>query len=524
MTSVLLGSFFHSFFHSFRLDVLAGREMYLCMLFSYGIVSFQPRQEQEHKEEMKATYGLLRKLPCVLLGFYPKKRVLGLGYTSSRFFMVKSEYLICYDKATSKKLQSTTVQQLNDYATLANREEIKRVIKLSECKIKKVRLHSYHYKMELYIQPLEGRKLRMAFKNIEECEMWYAILIGSRCVIHLEDFEVLGELGQGAFGKVELVRYIQDGKCYAMKTVELKGEGNRLLSQFVEERTVMQKLQSCPFIVQLRMAFREANDLYYVMEYCEKGDLLNYIRSKTRLTEDELRPFAASLVLAVGSMHSLCVLHRDIKPENVLLTEAGVAKLADFGLSKTLSSMRSRAFSFCGTDLYRPPEMSENAAGYNRALDWWQVGCVIYEMAVGVPPFDGSKEERRRKVLKEEPKYPEFLSTELVVLLRGLLRKCPWERLGAGDGDYLEVRNMPFFARVNWEKLEALAREEGSETPMATPSPMRPETKVKRKQSNDRLIEAELMGFEYNQRIMLELCRSIQAYSDSGAFYFSGAY
>ena len=449
---------------------------------------------------------------------------MGLGYTSLRFFMVKSEYLICYDKTTSQKLLSATVQQVNDYATLASREEIKRVIKLSECTIKKGRLRSHTYKMELIIKPSEGRKLHIVFKNIEESEMWYAILMGSRYVIHLEDFEILGELGQGAFGKVELVRYINDGKCYAMKTVELKGEGNRLLSQFVEERTVMQKLQSCPFIVQLRMAFREANDLYYVMEYCEKGDLLNYIRSKTRLSEDELRPFAASLVLAVGFMHTLCVLHRDIKPENVLLTEAGVAKLADFGLSKTLSSMRSRAFSFCGTDLYRPPEMSQNAAGYNRALDWWQVGCVIYEMAVGVPPFDGSKEERRRKVLKEEPKYPEFLSTELVVLLRGLLRKNPWERLGAGDGDYLEVKNMPFFGHVNWEKLEALAREEGSETPTATPSPMRPETRGKRKASNDQMIESELMGFEYNERIMLELYRSVQAYADPGYFPFGGIY
>ena len=449
---------------------------------------------------------------------------MGLGYTSLRFFMVKSEYLICYDKATSQKLLSATVQQLTDYSTLANREEIKRVVKLSECTIKKVRLRSTQYKMELTIKPSEGRKLQIVFKNVEESEMWYAILMGSRYVIHLEDFEILGELGQGAFGKVELVRYINDGKCYAMKTVELKGEGNRLLSQFVEERTVMQKLQSCPFIVQLRMAFREANDLYYVMEYCEKGDLLNYIRSKTRLSEDELRPFAASLVLAVGFMHTLCVLHRDIKPENVLLTEAGVAKLADFGLSKTLSSMRSRAFSFCGTDLYRPPEMSQNAAGYNRALDWWQVGCVIYEMAVGVPPFDGSKEERRRKVLKEEPKYPEFLSTELVVLLKGLLRKNPWERLGAGDGDYLEVKNMPFFGHVNWEKLEALAREEGSDAPTATPSPMRPETRVKRKMSSDQMIESELMGFEYNERIMMELYRSLQTYADPGFFALGGLY
>ena len=493
--------------------------MYNIILYEH-VVSL--RLNIREKEERKVTYGLLRKLPCLLFGFFSKRRFLGLGVTSLRFFMIKSEYLICYDKKTSQKLLASTVKQRSEYPALADREDIKRVIQLRNCIIKKSRVRSASYKMEVLIQPPKGRSVHMLFPSIEEAEMWYVMLTGSRFSIHLEDFEIIGDLGQGSFGKVELVRYMKDNKCYAMKTVEVKGEGSSLLSQFVEERTVMQKLQACPFIVQLRMAFREANNLYYVMEYCERGDLLNMIRSKHRLAEEELRPFAASLVLAVGYMHKLHVLHRDIKPENVLLTEAGVAKLADFGLSKTLSSMRSRAFSFCGTDLYRPPEMSETAAGYNRSLDWWQVGCVIYEMAVGVPPFDGSKEERRRKVLKEEPLYPEYLSTELVVLLKGLLRKNPWERLGGGDGDFLEVKNMQFFSHVNWNQLECLALEEDCESPTAIPSPVRPNNAQPSQSKSNSVIDSELMGFEYDEQSMKELYRTLQSYVNGSSYILNG--
>ena len=166
--------------------------------------------------------------------------------------------------------------------------------------------------------------------------------------------------------------------------------------------------------------------------------------------------------------------------------------------------------------------MSETAAGYNRSLDWWQVGCVIYEMAVGVPPFDGSKEERRRKVLKEEPLYPEYLSTELVVLLKGLLRKNPWERLGGGDGDFLEVKNMQFFSHVNWNQLECLALEEDCESPTAIPSPVRPNNSHPSQSKSNSVIDSELMGFEYDEQSMKELYRTLQSYVNGSSYILNG--
>lgn len=465
----------------------------------------------------------MRKLPPLLFGFYRKRRRFSLGVTSLRFFVIKSEYLICYDKIVSEKIFNNHVKDKREYIELANREEIKRVIPLRNTTIEKRFLRNSSFPVEVIITPNEGRALHMMMTSTEDGDIWYSILLGSRISVHIEDFEIIGELGQGAFGKVELVRYNKDDKLYALKTVELSDEGTSLLKQFVEERTIMQKLQRCPFIVQLRMAFREDHDLHYVLEYCECGDLLSYIKSKGRLSEEEIHWIGGCLVSAVGFMHSSHFLHRDIKPENILLTDNGAAKLADFGLSKTLSSMKSRAFSFCGTDLYRPPEMSQQAVGYNRALDWWQVGCVIYEMAVGNPPFDGTKEERRQKVLKEEPFYPDFLSVDLITLLKGLLKKNAWERLGGGDGDAEDVKKSAFFSKTDWNDLErkALSSKGGF---AGTPSPLRPEVNKDKKKRKKGIDESDLLGFEYDEKVISDLTSQFHNYLDvsSNASSFIG--
>ena len=468
-------------------------------------------KDQNEVISNKTAYVLLRKLPALLFGFFKKRRRFFFGVTSYRFFVLKSEYLICYDKQVSEKLQSHHVKDIREYVELANREEIKRVISLGHCTIEKRLVHNSSFVAEIIIHPDSGKAIHMMMNTMEDADIWYSMLLGSRVCVHIDDFEIIGELGQGAFGKVELVRYNKDHVLYALKTVELDNEGSSLLKQFVEERTIMQKLQNCPFIVQLRMAFREDHDLHYVLEYCDCGDLLSYIKAHGPLQEDEIRVIGGCIVSAIGFMHSHHFLHRDIKPENILLTENGIAKVADFGLSKTLSSMKSRAFSFCGTDLYRPPEMSQQAAGYNRALDWWQVGCVLYEMAIGVPPFDGTKEERRRKVLKEEPFYPSTLSTELISLLKGLLRKNAYERLGGGDGDADDIKNTQFFCKMNWTELEEKALcSKGSA--LGTPSPLRPDNKKQKKNHKKVIDDNDLLGFEYDEKVLSDLTSQLQSY------------
>ena len=255
-------------------------------------------------------------------------------------------------------------------------------------------------------------------------------------------YRLINKIGYGSFG--DIYQGADDQDCpVAMKLERIEDSSLCVLKQ---EAAIYKALEDSPTIPKFLWYGSKGGYNILVMELLDKSlEELKHECGGT-LSARTVLMLADQMISCLEYMHKKRIIHRDLKPENFMMRRgsgSGQVAIIDFGLSKTLSSMRSRAFSFCGTDLYRPPEMSQNAAGYNRALDWWQVGCVIYEMAVGVPPFNGSKEERRRKVLKEEPKYPEFLSTELVVLLKGLLRKNPWERLGAGDGDYLEVKNMP---------------------------------------------------------------------------------
>ena len=464
-------------------------------------------------QQARATYGLLKKLPWILFGFFPKQRRFGLGKTSERLFIIKSGYLLCYDKEVSQQIFHHPVSNPSEYVDLANREEIKRVICLRFCTLQ---LHSNSTPRKrrsrtssISIHVPNQRSLRFYFSSHEEAVLWHSIHLSSQISLTLGDFEILRDIGEGAFGVVQLARCVRDNQLYALKRVIVEGEGPSLVRQFLEERTVLQTVQACPFITKLVMAFREQNELFYVLEYHPEGDLRGWLDQHGPLKDDHLRRVAASLVLAVGELHSHSILHRDIKPENVLLTHHA-GKLADFGLSKHLPSFTSRAFSFCGTDLYRPPEMSVNSLGYSRALDWWAVGCVIFEMATGRCAFDGEgKEDRRRRVLRSEPEYvcwvengdgngdgdgdgdgdgngngdddgdgdndnkhydehdsnnntlkttpsPNHshsipLDSSLVELIQGLLKKDPAERLGAGKEDVEEVKRMRYWDGFDWD-------------------------------------------------------------------------
>lgn len=135
----------------------------------------------------------------------------------------------------------------------------------------------------------------------------------------------------------------------------------------------------------MEFMFHSDYRIHFVMEFVKGGELYKIYQSKKRFNEKVVRFYAAQLVLAIGYLHSKGIVHRDLKLENILVAENGYIKIIDYGLAKILKN-NEEATSFCGTPEYLAPEMLTKES-YDKSVDWWAVGILMYEMLIGVTPF-----------------------------------------------------------------------------------------------------------------------------------------
>ena len=173
-----------------------------------------------------------------------------------------------------------------------------------------------------------------------------------------------------------------------------------------------------------------------------------------RFSEGLAATYIAQCAEALSYCHARHIIHRDLKPENVLLDEFGHIKLTDFGLSKEgIQDNFSGAHSFCGTPEYLAPEILSRK-GHGRAVDWWSLGALLYEMLTGLPPFYCRDRDRLfDKIRRGDLSYPKYLSEDSKSLLKGLLEKDPTKRLGTGVDDAEEIKSHPFFNGISWDAL-----------------------------------------------------------------------
>lgn len=255
-------------------------------------------------------------------------------------------------------------------------------------------------------------------------------------------------------GKVFLVKEVKTGEMFALKVLR---KDNIIKRNQVEhtktERSVLGYVNH-PFIVSLNMAFQSKDKLYFVLDYCAGGELFFHLGKLGKFPESRARFYAAEITLAISYVHSLDIIYRDLKPENVLLDARGHVRLTDFGLSKEgISSSSSGANSFCGTPEYLAPEIL-NRQGHGRAVDWWSLGALLYEMLTGLPPFYCQDREKLfEKIRKSDLLYPQSLSRPAKSLLRGLLTRDPVQRLGSSPNDAEDIKRHDFFVEIDWEKL-----------------------------------------------------------------------
>jgi len=273
--------------------------------------------------------------------------------------------------------------------------------------------------------------------------------------LSLNDFQMLKVLGKGSYGKVVLVKKAgqqDDNKVYAMKM--LRKEHLIRRNQVEHTKTERQVLEavSHPFIVRLHYAFQSPKKLHLVMEYCPGGELFFHLSRAGRFSEQRCRFYASEVCLAMAFLHSQQIIYRDLKPENILLDSEGHVKITDFGLSKQGIEDNFSAKSFCGTPEYLAPEIL-GTKGHGRAVDWYSLGAIMFEMLTGLPPYyaEGcSHEEMFQCIQHGDLKYPAYITPITKSLLRGLLCRDPELRVGGGVDDGDEVKHHNFFADVDW--------------------------------------------------------------------------
>lgn len=271
----------------------------------------------------------------------------------------------------------------------------------------------------------------------------------------MDQFRLISVLGRGHFGKVILGQYKNTGEYFAIKALK-KGDiiARDEVESLLAEKRIFEVANSVrhPFLVNLFSCFQTESHVCFVMEYAAGGDLMMHIHADV-FDEPRAVFYAACVVLGLQYLHDNKIIYRDLKLDNLLLDTEGYVKIADFGLCKEGMGYGDRTGTFCGTPEFLAPEVLTETS-YTRAVDWWGLGVLIFEMLVGESPFPGDDEEEVfDSIVNDEVRYPRFLSIEAVAIMRKLLRKHPDRRLGASEKDAEDVKKQQFFRNVGWDDL-----------------------------------------------------------------------
>ena len=272
-------------------------------------------------------------------------------------------------------------------------------------------------------------------------------------IVTPSSFVCLALLGKGSFGEVFLVQKINTKEKFAMKVLRKERiMGQNLLKYALAERNVL-SLSHHPFIVKLNYAFQTSTKLFLILEYCPNGDLAKHLMLEKRFSEPRAKFYICEVLLALENLHQRDIIFRDLKPDNVVLDKDGHCKLTDFGLSKEGVNENQFAQSFCGSIAYLAPEMLKKK-GHGKAVDWYLLGVLFYEMLIGITPyFTGRKEDIFHNIEYGELKIPNFVSPEAAEILRRLLERDPSKRLGGSIKDAQEIKEHPYFKDVDWDKV-----------------------------------------------------------------------
>ena len=276
------------------------------------------------------------------------------------------------------------------------------------------------------------------------------------------DFAIFRKLGRGGFGAVYACKRMNTGRLYAMKVMDKRRlKEKKAFKVLRNERNVLEKIDS-PFLVCLSYSFETQNDVVFILDLMQGGDLQFHLSMRSRQWPmDRVTFWAAQIILGLEHLHEKNIVYRDLKPENVLLDQYGNCCISDFGLACPMPGNGLKGK--CGTRGFWAPEMLKGGGErYFLTVDWWSYGCLLYSFIHGKSPFRTSKAKSLKKeknesidhaILTMDVEYPEKEFTEDASdIISKLLNRNPKKRLGQGGA--VEVKRHIFFNTMNWGMLE----------------------------------------------------------------------
>ena len=246
------------------------------------------------------------------------------------------------------------------------------------------------------------------------------------------DYLLNEEIGSGGFAKVVLGIHIPTGEKVAIKIMDKQ----QILSDELNKERVLSEIAILKIvrhnnIIKLYEVMETPQKIYLVMEYCDGGELFDYIVSKQHLSEKQACTFFQEIIDALTYLHSQNIVHRDVKPENILLETLGdsrTCKLIDFGISRTYT-LDKLITTPCGTASYAPPEMHRGEEYYGLLSDVWSAGVLLYAMVFGYLPFCEEDEDANiDNIIKGNYEIPDEASPELKDFLKHVLDIDPLRR------------------------------------------------------------------------------------------------
>ena len=271
----------------------------------------------------------------------------------------------------------------------------------------------------------------------------------------IEEYIIKETIGKGTFSTVKLGEHIKTKKKVAIKILDKEKLKTKEDSIRIQREIKILSIMDHPNIIKTYKITETAKNYYIIMEYCEGGELFDYIVEKERLDESEASIFFYQLINSLEYIHSKGIAHRDLKPENLLLTKNKKIKIIDFGLSNYFGGDTSPLQTPCGSPSYASPEIIRGELYNGFRIDIWASGIILFAMLCGYLPFDeeeeenedikcfsqdGKKEEKSedneilfQKILEGKIDYPDYLSDIAVDLIKKMLVVEPEDRIKIKD-------------------------------------------------------------------------------------------